>query len=382
MTSLTGSPRIPALVTGGRRKASPATSPSKADSEPGRPGLWRSLAVRVVLLFVVFAALPAFLYQELQNGDRASFYGLAVAYAIGLGLLLWVFVSLLLNLRRLSSAVLSLSADNNLRLGDTNSLAELDGVVREFDRMNASLRLAAETSRIAAIENAHAFKTPIATITHALTPLRNAVPADNVRARRSLELIQMTVTRLDALVMASRRMEEAFAKALHPHRDRIDLAAIVRHRVAKRAARPVGEGQAPSAPVQADIATDIVVDGNADLICTALDNIIDNAVSFTRPGSAVSVTVRRDGAQAQCCIDDEGPGARQADLERIFERYYTYRPVAPNPAEPSDFEEAANFGIGLWVARRNIEAMGGTIWAESRSTGGMRIVITLPLAGK
>ena len=290
-----------------------------------------------------------------------------------------MLVGTLANLRRLNGAIRSLGADSSLRLGDLNRLAELDAVTGEFDRMGESLRAAAETSRIAAMENAHAFKTPIATITHALTPLRNAVPEDNARARRSLELIQMTVTRLDALVMASRRMEEAFAKTLHPSRDCIDLAAIVRHRVAAHSS----ETGPAAARIQADIVSDVVVDANAELICTALDNVIDNALSFTPPGTLVRVSLRREGFQAVCCIDDEGPGAPNTALSRIFERYHTYHAVSSATAEPpSDFEEAANFGIGLWVARRNVEAMGGAIQAQTRPSGGLRIVITLPLASR
>jgi two-component system, OmpR family, sensor histidine kinase ChvG len=311
----------------------------------------------------------------LRLGAEGSFYGLAAAYAAAVGLLLWVVVGLLLNLRRLETAARSAGSDRTVRLAALNRVPELAAVVREFDRMAGSLQAAAETSRIAAAENAHAFKTPIATITHALTPLRNAIPADNSRGRRSVELIQMTVERLDALVMASREMEEAFAKTLHPPRDRIELSAIIRHRVSAREGR---RGDAGAVCLVGNVEPDIVVDGNADLICTAVDNVIDNATGFTKPGGTVLVSVRREGAQALCCIDDEGPGSPSDDTERMFERYYTYRPSA---GSAPDSEGSGDFGIGLWVARRSIEALGGKIWAESRPIGGMRIVITLPLAG-
>jgi len=337
---------------------------------------WRSLSTKIALLLVVFAVFPAVAYEQLRLGAEGNFYGLAVAYAAAVGLLLWVLVGLLLNLRRLETAARSAGTDRTVRLASLNRLPDLAGVVREFDRMADSLRAAAETSRIAAAENAHAFKTPIATITHALTPLRNTVPAGNSRGRRSVELIQMTIDRLDALVMASREMEEAFAKTLHPPRDRIELSAVIRHRVSARE----GRGDAGAVRLVSDIGPDIVVDGNADLICTAFDNVIDNAVGFTRPGGTVLVSVRREGPQALCCIDDEGPGSPSDDTERMFERYYTYRPSA-DPAESApDFENSGDFGIGLWVARRSIEALDGKIWAENRPTGGMRIVITLPLA--
>lgn len=326
---------------------------------------------------MVFAVLPVIAYQELRLGEQANFYRLAIAYGAAIGLLLWVLGGLLLNLRRLDTAVRGLAADSSLRLSTVNRLPDLDGVAREFDRMAESLRLAGETSRIAAAENAHAFKTPIATITHALTPLRNAVAADHIRGRRSIELIEMTVDRLDALVMASRQMEETFARTLHPSRDRIELSAILRHRMS---AHEAGEG-GKAVRLASDISPGIVVDGNADLICAAVDNILENAVRFTRPGGEVTIGLRREGASALCHVDDEGPGAPGEDVERIFERYYTYRPAAVPPAARADFECAGNFGTGLWIARRSIEALGGKVWAERRPVAGMRILISLPLAG-
>jgi two-component system, OmpR family, sensor histidine kinase ChvG len=364
------------LVTGGRRKASWSNRSRDEAGQGTRP--WRSLSTRIVLLLVVFAALPAIVYEQLRPGDQANFYGLAIAYAVALGLLLWVLIGLLWNLRRLEAVARSAGTDRTARLAPINRLPDLSGVTREFDRMADNLCLAAEISRIAAAENAHAFKTPIATITHALTPLRNAIPADDRRARRSIELIQMTIDRLDALVMASRQMDETFAKTLHCPLDSIELSAVVRHRVAAREARPA---DAKEVRLVSDIGPGIVVQGNADLICTALDNIIDNAMSFTRPGGTVLVRVRREAAAALCHIDDEGPGSPTDDAERLFERYYTYRPAtAGSEDSASSLESSGNFGVGLWIARRSIEAVGGKVWAERRPTGGMRIVITLPLA--
>ena len=73
-------------------------------------------------------------------------------------------------------------------------------------------------------------------------------------------------------------------------------------------------------------------------------------------------------------VSDQGPGVPPGDLERIFERYVSIRD------ESQRMPGAGNFGIGLWIVRRNIEAAGGLIRAENRKEGGLRMAVELPLA--
>lgn len=79
-------------------------------------------------------------------------------------------------------------------------------------------------------------------------------------------------------------------------------------------------------------------------------------------------------------MDDEGPGVPEPELERIFERYYSARMES---SEDSAGDAARNnvehhFGIGLWIIRRNIHAIGGRVAAENRAGRGLRVVVTLP----
>jgi two-component system sensor histidine kinase ChvG len=98
-------------------------------------------------------------------------------------------------------------------------------------------------------------------------------------------------------------------------------------------------------------------------------------VSFSPPGSEILVHLTRDGTFAQLTIADQGPGVPAEQLERIFERYHSERgPEAAGDAASS------YFGIGLWISRRNIEAMRGTIVAENRNPHGLAVHVRLPLA--
>ena len=74
-------------------------------------------------------------------------------------------------------------------------------------------------------------------------------------------------------------------------------------------------------------------------------------------------------------VSDQGPGVPAGQLERIFDRYYAER-----HAEASNGAPESHFGIGLSIARRNVEAMGGTVEAENRTPHGLAVHVRLPLA--
>jgi two-component system sensor histidine kinase ChvG len=111
------------------------------------------------------------------------------------------------------------------------------------------------------------------------------------------------------------------------------------------------------------------------MIETVAENLIDNAVSFSPPGSGILVQLTRDGSFAHLIVSDEGPGVPAEQLERIFDRYYSER-----HAEPATDTASTYFGIGLWIVRRNVEAMSGRIEAENRTPHGLAIHVRLPLA--
>lgn len=251
-----------------------------------------------------------------------------------------------------------------------NRIPELSGVATEFDRMVAALRGTAEAARRAAEDNAHAFKTPIATIAQALEPLRRSVGADDERGLRSLQLIEASVARLDALVTAARRMDEANASLVNPPHERIDLSSLAATLLAtyddiaaERRVRLVRR-----------IAGGCRLWAGAEMMETVIEAVIDNALSFSPEGGTVAVTLERRRDAIVVTVEDDGPGAPPEVLATMFERYVSHRP------RTADSPGVQHFGIGLWIARRNVESLGGTIRAENRGAGGLRMVITLTAA--
>jgi two-component system, OmpR family, sensor histidine kinase ChvG len=106
-----------------------------------------------------------------------------------------------------------------------------------------------------------------------------------------------------------------------------------------------------------------------------IENLFENALSFSPEGASVGVRLEVRDGMAELLIGDSGPGVSAEHLERMFDRYFSYRPASEGPSEGQ-----VHFGIGLWVARRNVEALGGTIMAENRAPHGLLMRVKLPLA--
>ena len=97
--------------------------------------------------------------------------------------------------------------------------------------------------------------------------------------------------------------------------------------------------------------------GHDSRLGQVVDNLIENARSFSPPGGTVRVTCRKLKNQIEIFVDDDGPGVRPDALERVFERFYTDRPH-------QGFGQ--NSGLGLSISKQIIEAHGGAIWVENR----------------
>lgn len=267
----------------------------------------------------------------------------------------------------------------NASFAARNTVPELAGVAEDFDRLVSTLRDSAQSLRRAAEDNAHAFKTPIAVIRQSVEPLRRALPAENARSQRALTMIEKSLDKLDGLVSFARRMDEAAADLLAPARRRVDLSSLVE----RMAGGYTGLLAERRLHMRSRIDAGLVVRASEETLETIVENLVENAVSFSPADGTVSVRLTRVGSCTELVVDDEGPGVDPANLERIFERYFSHR--EPGRGMPEDEAAAhqagaAHFGIGLWIVRRNIEAFGGRVRAENRPTGGLRMTVTLPLA--
>ena len=115
------------------------------------------------------------------------------------------------------------------------------------------------------------------------------------------------------------------------------------------------------------------VSADADLVETALHNLLDNAVKYSAPGTPIEIRAEATDAEVRFSVLDRGPGLAEGELSRVFEPYYRARTAD---------DSATGLGMGLAIAREIVVAHGGRIWAESTAGNGTSFSFTLPRAGQ
>nr|WP_246252445.1 sensor histidine kinase [Ancylobacter pratisalsi] len=218
-------------------------------------------------------------------------------------------------------------------------------------------------SRIEAIESfaadvSHELKNPLTSLRSAVETLPLA-KTENSRGRL-LEVIQHDVRRLDRLITDISDASRLDAELQRQEAEPVDMTRLLSTvtgvhndvvrgddvRVTLNFERAAGAGG------------EFIVPGHDSRLGQVINNLIDNARSFSPKGGEVRVTCRRLKEAVEVMVDDDGPGIPDHALGRIFERFYTDRP------EEQGFGQ--NSGLGLSISRQIIEAHGGRIWAENR----------------
>ncbi|MEO3433412.1 HAMP domain-containing sensor histidine kinase [Inquilinus sp. CAU 1745] len=301
----------------------------------------------------------------------------ALIYVAMAMLALAMFVDIWRNLRRFGRLArkIGVNDDGTVRFAAQNRLPELDSVAQDFDRLVDRLRRSAEDIRQAAEDNAHAFKTPIGVIRQSVEPLKRLIGEER-RGRLSIEMIELSVHKLDTLVSGARRMDEATADLVDPTMHELDLSKLMTRMV--KGATAVHSTR--NIHFDAELEPNLKVRATEDMIETIVENILDNAASFSLPGGSIEIRLRKLRDKAELTIRDHGPGVAPEKLARIFERYYSDRPamvMAVNAPLPS---EETHFGIGLWIVRQNVLALGGDVAALNHADRGLVVRVALPLA--
>lgn len=250
-------------------------------------------------------------------------------------------------------------------IGDLSSA--LDAMVRALNaRIAATERFAADV--------AHEIRNP-------LTSLRSAVEAlartrDPAQLARLREIVAEDIDRIDRLIGDITNASRIEAEMLQSEFEPVDMVALASTIVELHRARDSTTG--PRLDLYARPGVDFSVLGLPGRLGQALGNLVDNAVSFSPPDGIVTIRCWREGAQVAVAVEDNGPGLPEAELERVFERFYSRRPAGEAFGRHS--------GLGLSIVRQVIDAHGGRVEASNRhASDGRRLgacfTITLPHAG-
>jgi signal transduction histidine kinase len=237
-----------------------------------------------------------------------------------------------------------------------DELAELG---HDFDRMSAQLRTLMEGQRRLLHDVSHELRSPLARLQAAIG-LAHQQP-DKIQA--SLERIEREGVRMDRLVGELLTLSRLEAANGLPATEAVDLVEMV-DQIADDARLEAG------ARIDVDAPTPVTVRGAPDLLWSAVENIVRNAVKHGGAGSPVDVVLHLDAGMAHIEVLDRGPGILDEHLGDIFEPFFRSNPAQNN---------VDGHGLGLAIAKRVVETHGGRITAANRAGGGLRVTITLPL---
>jgi heavy metal sensor kinase len=244
-----------------------------------------------------------------------------------------------------------------------DELADLGGA---FNGLLDRLEDAYERQRRFTGDASHQLRTPLAAVLGQVEVcLRHPRPPEEYRQalERVLARGRQLAQIVEALLFLSRADAEARADAI----EELDLAAWAAEHLAEWNAHP------RRADLRLEVESGpVTVRAQPALLGQLLDNLLDNALKYSPPGSPVRVTVGGDGPSARLAVADEGEGVAADDMAHVFEPFF--RSAAARRAG------RAGVGLGLAVARRIAAAFGGTLTAESGPGRGSRFELTLPRA--
>lgn len=338
----------------------------------------RFVAVAVIGAVVALANLAVLAQLMFVNDHDLALLVCTLVYAVGAG------VGAALVIARSSSQAVGALTDTARRIGagDLSARAgsiqagpELEMLAATMDDMTGRLADALERER--AIERtrrdlftavSHDLRTPLASLQAMVEAIDDGVVDDPPSLRRYAAEMRTSVAALASMVDDLFELAQIDAGAIERETQHVRLSDAVSAAVATCAHQAAEKGLI----VRTDLAT------AADSPCSprlerVLANLISNAIRHTPSDGTVLVEADRIGTAIEIAVEDAGPGIADADAPNVFEPFWRGDPARSGAAA------GAGSGLGLTLAKRIIEALGGQIAVERpRHSGGARFAVVVP----
>jgi two-component system phosphate regulon sensor histidine kinase PhoR len=215
----------------------------------------------------------------------------------------------------------------------------------------------------------HELRTPLTAVRGYVEALLDG-GADAAETRRFLEIIARHTLRMERLVRDLLRL--ARLDAGQEHRELVPCSVETLFDGVE--AELISSLEQRNQRVERDIAADAtVVLGDPARLHDAFRNLLENAIKYSPEGGAVVMTARRTGTTMVLSVADRGPGIPEADLPRVFERFYRV-----DKARSRGDRDPGGTGLGLAIVKHLIELHGGRVTAANRREGGAIFSVELP----
>ena len=347
-----------------------ATAPWRHDAAPGN---FRPQRPRPEIVAPDGAS-----YTVLLAPRRPSIFGalslpgislmiLGIALAVSAVASWWLAQHLSAPIRRIQEGARALAGENlevRVSAGLEGRKDEVAVLARDFDVMADQLR--ANRSAITRLlrDISHELRSPLARMRLAVGLARR--PAADLT--RQLDRLEREIERLDELISQVLKLARLNGADAPFERESFDVDEVIEEVV-----RDANfEGAAKGCKIETRGAAHSAVNGNRELLRSAIENVLRNAVRYSPQGASVDVMVERSDAGLTVSIRDRGPGVPAGELERIFEPFYRV-------AESRD-RDTGGEGIGLAITSQVMRAHGGSARADNRAGGGFEVQLNLPRA--
>lgn len=239
---------------------------------------------------------------------------------------------------------------------------ELGALARTFNQMADRIQTLVHAERRLLMDISHELRSPLARLAVAVELGRNGGDYE-----ASLDRIQKEADRLNAMVGELLEITRAEGDPAQRRHEAVPLAELLAEIVEDHRL----EADSHGAALRLTVGERCIVDGDAELLRRAVENVVRNAIRYSPPGEAVEIRLSTFEGRAQITVEDRGPGVPQAALPLLFEPFYR--------VDSDRNRTSGGVGLGLAIARRSVELHGGQIRAENTSPG-LRVSIDLPSA--
>jgi two-component system sensor histidine kinase CpxA len=331
---------------------------------------------RVALLIMGRNGRNYIFATELPAGPRAAL-GMNLDAALlqwGVALLVSGLICSLLT-RFLTAPILQLQqmsqrlAAGDLSVRTSSGLAqrkdEIGNLVRDFNSMASKIEELVSRQRQLISDVSHELRSPLARLNVALDLGRERKGNDP-----AFEQMQEDLQLLDEMIARLLTIAKLDISAPQVPMTDVDLAELL-SQIARKAEF---ESRNPNGVIKLTTSGQCVVRGSAELLHSAIENVVRNAIRYTENGTSVEIRMESEGsssgASVRLIVRDSGPGVPESELKNIFRPFYRLTDARDR--------QSGGTGLGLAIAERVVRIHGGTIRAENAAPGGLKIIIVLP----
>ena len=303
--------------------------------------------------------------EFIERSNRTLIY--AALFGALIALLLGVILSRTLTrpIRELTHATHAVAQGDLSQQVPVRSDDELGELAQAFNTMSAELLRSVNARKQMTADIAHELRTPLSLILgHAEAVHDGVLPP----TRENFEIIREEAARLEHLVNDLRILSLADAgeltispQTVQPEQLLQEVAALYQVQTQRKNIRLLLDIASPLAPIEVD----------PGRMTQVLTNIVDNALRHTPEGGQITLSARERVEQVELTVQDNGPGLKSEDLNRIFNRLY--RTDASRQREGD-----GGSGLGLAIAKSIVQAHGGELSAESKVGEGLKVILRLP----